>query len=220
MKREPDYGTYSLAELEDARRHIDASAHPERAARLAAEISSREEERKQRDRREARSERARVLSRKAIGIFLTVAGVITSARMLDALPGGPSSALLIFLVVTIYGMLIVAGVLLILRRRGALWFALVLMVAYLPIVQGWRLRYLVTFFPTAEFKLWPEFGIAVSTSQRFDLRWFASEQPLYIGINLTAAVILSFLWWHLERAQRARERLGRRGEDAAPPAGE
>ena len=38
---EPDYASYTDAELADARKHIDVAQYPERAARLDAEIESR-----------------------------------------------------------------------------------------------------------------------------------------------------------------------------------
>ncbi len=212
MSNEPDYGQYSLDELNDAHRRIDAMEVPERAARLEKEIAARAEQFAKKKLEDRSAERRDRLPRKTIGIALIVSGVISLARTLDSVDPAQSFAVVALVAGLIYGSMIVAGACILRRWRFGLKLGLGVCMIQIPYVQVWRIGYLVAPFPASELVVWPPISVTFTLGNRIALYWSETAYPLYLGINLTAAVLASSLFYHLDRRRRAQARLDTRNQ--------
>jgi len=212
---EPDYSTYSLDELEDARRHVDRARYPERLAEIEAEIERRGPEREA-DPTPERPFRPSdlMLPRRSLAVYLVIAGVLSFARTLDALrwSGGLLPTIVaVPILLGAYGGMILGGVSLWRGwARGILAGGAALLIQ-IPLFRLGRVAYSVAAAPCLELKVWPRTGFAASTSNLFTVFLHDSAQPFYLGLNAGAAVLAWAVFHYGMRRRLAEERLRRRG---------
>jgi hypothetical protein len=193
----PDYSTYTLDQLYDARSHIDSSRYPERVKELERQISLKSETNSA-----SAGERAQEpqppLSPKDLGLtkpllstYLVASGVWSIAVFVDArLPFRGAFGLAAYaLAATAYGGMIASGVGLWKRWRPSLAIGAIAAAIQVPFIQLGRLTYTISGIPSLEIKLWPPFGFAFSSSSVFTFGVHDDNQTLYLGVNVIAGVL-------------------------------
>lgn len=212
-KPDPDYAGCSLAELTDIRRHIDADRYPERAEAIDAIIRTRlaaAPKHAQRFERRFGETIVLDLTKRGIGIYFLVSGGISLGRFFPSarLTGeGGVAGLLYLLPSAVYGLTILAGVLLVRRYRAGMPLGLMAAMLQIPLVRLWRFTYTLTSLPTVELKLHPQMGVAFSATNTVTLGVAADPQPAYLGINLAALLVFTLLTEDVRRTILAYRRL-------------
>ncbi len=126
---------------------------------------------------------------RTLSIYAVVFGAIGLAYAFDTtINSGHSLLSPVFgIPLFVYGSLVVSGVMTL--RKTSRWrvasvFAWVLQV---PSFRIGHLSYSIFTMPALEWKVWPEFGLAFSTSGLLSVWWLSVTHPLYLGVNLVAA---------------------------------
>jgi len=208
MQDVPSYNDYTLAELYDARTHIDEDRYPERVEEIERLIRENQDDLSVRQDFVSDESFLAGVSRRGIGVYLFLSGAISVATTANhVLTIRDSSVWWYGIPVLIYGGMTIGGVLLMKRVRSGLWISTVCVALQIPAFQVGRVAYTAMAFPSLEAKLWPELGFAVSLSSTFHFSWHSTSQPLYLGMNIWAGVAVGLLIDQVSRLQAARTRL-------------
>ena len=209
----PDYSTYSLSGLRDARAHVDEERYPDRVAALDREIAVRTRDAPAHEATEA-TWRVVDLTKRGAGMYLVLSGVLSLAGVADATMrvGEMSSPHDAVVATFIYGVMVLAGLSVLKRRDTGLWMGVVVLYLQFPMLRIGHLLYAVTAVPRVELSIWPSLGFSVTRGAVTTLSWRAEAQPLYIGINVVAGAFAAALVEALLHRRRALQRLrARRG---------
>lgn len=224
----PDYSSYTLAELLDARSHIDEERFPERRAALDAEIAAREVPGESTTDPSATPTPVHErIPKYALAVYLVASGLVSLGVCVTVVfrPGGGAgtagmgAGLVWTYIFAVYGSMFLSGVALLKRWKFGLRLAYAAVVLQLPLVQVGRITYVLSAYPLLEFKIWPRFGLGFQLGAKASILWHSAERPLYLGLNLFALGVLSILSYHLHRRRAAVARLRKRSDRSIDPVG-
>ncbi len=218
----PDYTKYTLADLCDVRKRVDADQYPVRVAAIEREIQIRLNKQQQEGPPDAEMDSIEKywlprISKQAIGGYLVIAGMLTLARIVDIKATVQEMPLVVGYLIpfAFYGVMVVAGAFLLWRKRIGLNLAILILFLQIPMIRIGRLLFSMTAIPTMELKLWPDIGFAYTTGHTTRFLWADSPLSFYLGLNLTACAMVGWLSYYHDRQQLARERLRIRRVKAA-----
>lgn len=139
---------------------------------------------------------------------MVVGGALALAFALDVVLGlqGKTRWICGTVATLAFGPLVLSGVGLIRRVRGALLAGALAWLPLLFIIQIHGVGYSAVTPPGLQLKIWPEFGYSASLGPSFALYWDDDEEVFYYGVNVMALLACTYLG---ERAWRRFVRLRR-----------
>jgi hypothetical protein len=201
--RPPDYESYSLDELEDARRFLDVEAFPERAALIDAEIEKRRKDRPPPPPIEHQPVSRRIV--RVIAVWEVIAGILTlrlfTVSILQGTPPPGAAGMLGFIAIHLF----VAALAVLSAFAGIqLWRQRNLGLRLSILVQGLQsisfriagFTYFVVlggaFIGAVQSDLW--FSGELFIESKLAIHWAAAKAPWLLGINFVAAACLGVLF--------------------------